>query len=89
MVHYAIPVQGTHLLSPNSIFDERYFVSGDYGPYGTGFDGYSHYMQAFNESQKGGGGGGGGRGPSSNGGCLSAVLYLLAAAFLLYALIVY
>ncbi len=29
---------------------------GDYGFYGKGFSGYSHYMQAFN----GGGGGGGG-----------------------------
>jgi len=61
-------------------------MADDYGPYGSGFDGYSHYMQAFNESQKGGGGG---SGPSSNGGCLSAVLYALALVFLVYALIVY
>ena len=60
-------------------------MSDDYGPYGSGLDGYVHYMQAFNETQKGGGGGG----PTSNGGCLSAVLYLLAAAFLVYAFIVY
>lgn len=63
-------------------------MSDDYGPYGTGFDGYSHYMQAVDESQKGGGGGGG-RGPSSNTGCLSFVLYVLALAFLVYALLAY
>lgn len=26
---------------------------GDYGFYGKGIDGYVHYMQAFNETQKG------------------------------------
>lgn len=31
----------------------------DYGFYGKGFSGYSHYMQAFKSSGGGGGGGGG------------------------------
>lgn len=27
-------------------------MSGDFGPYGKGLDGYVHYTQAFNEAQK-------------------------------------
>lgn len=46
----------------------------DYGPYGKGLDGYVHYMQAFNESEKGGGGGG--KRPSG-GGCLGSVIMVL------------
>lgn len=70
------------------ILTEGVFMAYDFGPYGTGLEGYVHYTQAVNESQKGGGGGVR-KGPSSNGGCLSAVLYLLAAAILVYALVVY
>ena len=49
-------------------------MSGDFGPYGKGLDGYVHYMQAFNETQKGGGGG---RKPSSNSGCLTLIIFVL------------
>lgn len=49
----------------------------DYGPYGQGLDGYVHYMQAFNETQRGGGGGG--RKPSSNSGCLTSIISIMAA----------
>ena len=59
-------------------------MSEDYGPYGSGLDGYVHYMQAVDESQKGGGGG---RGPSSNGGCLTSAISVMAFVFILVALI--
>ena len=58
-------------------------MSDDYGPYGTGLDGYVHYTQAVDESQKGGGGGG----PSSNGGCLTSVISVMAFVFIVVALI--
>lgn len=51
-------------------------MSGDFGPYGKGLDGYVHYTQAFNESQKGGGNG---RKPPSNNGCLLSILFALSA----------
>ena len=51
-------------------------MSGDFGPYGKGLDGYVHYTQAFNEAQKGGGGG---RKPPSNGGCLTSIILVLSA----------
>lgn len=54
---------------------------GDFGYFGKGTEGYIHYMQAFNESQKGGGGGG--RKPSQNGGFLTAVISVLGAILLL------
>jgi len=53
-------------------------MSDDYDPYGSGLDGYVHYTQAVNESQKGGGGGGG---PSSNGGYLMSVISVMAFVF--------
>lgn len=49
-------------------------MSGDFGPYGKGLDGYVHYTQAFNEAQMGGGGG---RKPPSNGGCLTSIILVL------------
>jgi len=49
-------------------------MSGDFGPYGKELDGYVHYMQAFNETQKGGGGG---RKPPSNSGCLTSIILAL------------
>ena len=61
-------------------------MSDDYGPYGSGLDGYVHYAQAVDESQKGGGGGGG---TSSNGGCLTSVISVMAFVFMVVALIVH
>lgn len=49
-------------------------MSDDFGYFGKGTDGYIHYMQAFNETQKGGGGG---RKPSSNNGCLTSVIFVI------------
>ena len=62
---------------------ERCYISDDYGPYGSGLDGYVHYTQAVDESQKGGGGG---RGPSSNGGCLTSIISVMAFVFIVVAL---
>ena len=59
-------------------------MSDDYGYFGKGTEGYVHYMQAFNESNKGGGGG---SRPPSGGGCLSAIIKLSVAALIIYALI--
>jgi len=56
-------------------------MSGDFGPYGKGLDGYVHYTQAFNEAQKGG------RKPPSNGGCLTSIILvigMLVSAYLIY-----
>lgn len=58
----------------------------DYGPYGQGLDGYVHYMQAFNETQRGGGGGG--RKPSSNSGCLTSIISIMGALLIVVAIIV-
>ena len=56
-------------------------MSGDFGPYGKGFDGYVHYTQAFDEAKKGGGGG-----PSPKGGCLTGIIsmFLALALVLVY-----
>ena len=61
-------------------------MSYDFGPYGKGLNGYVHYTQAFNESQKSGGGG---KRPSSNSGCLTAVISALAVVSLIVALLAY
>lgn len=50
-------------------------MSDDFGPYGKGLDGYVHYMQSFNETQKRGGGGG--QRPSSSNGCFTSILLVL------------
>jgi hypothetical protein len=57
-------------------------MSGDFGPYGKGFDGYVHYTQAFDEAKRGGGDG---RKPSSNGGCLTNITLLFIAFALVLA----
>ena len=53
----------------------------DYGIYGKGAEGYAHYMQAFDESQKGPSGGGPKRsnndGNNSSGCILSVVLVVI------------
>ena len=45
-------------------------MSDDYGYFGKGIDGYVHYMQAVNESNKGGGGG-----PKKNGCYIATAVY--------------
>ncbi len=51
---------------------------GDYGFYGKGFSGYSHYMQAFKSS-----GGGGGGGCGCGGGGFLTVLAILGVLYLI------
>ena len=58
----------------------------DYGYFGKGVDGYIHYMQFFNETQKGGGRG---QKPSSNGGCLTSILYILDFIIIVIVLLTY
>ena len=53
----------------------------DYGYFGKGTDGYIHYMQFMESNKKGGGGGG--RKPSQNSGCLTAIVSVIGAIFLL------
>lgn len=60
-------------------------MSKDFGYFGNGIDGYVHYMQTFNESNKGGGGG---KKPSSGSGCLTALVQAFAALFIIAAVIV-
>lgn len=55
----------------------------DYGHFGKGTEGYIHYMQAFNETQKGGGG----RKPSQNSGCLTTIISVITIMFIAVALI--
>ncbi|HML67818.1 MAG TPA: HFLK protein [Clostridia bacterium] len=53
----------------------------DYGYFGKGITGYTHYMQAFSRNN-------GGRKPSGGkGGCLSVLLLLLSGVVLLFALV--
>lgn len=59
----------------------RHLGNGDYGYFGSGTEGYIHYMQSFEETNKGGGGGG--RKPSQNGGCLTLIVTVLGAVLLL------
>jgi hypothetical protein len=59
---------------------EYAMCDGDYGIYGKGFEGYSHYMQAFEESQKGSSGGGprkSNNGNSDNSGCIVAAVLMV------------
>jgi hypothetical protein len=53
----------------------------DYGYFGKGTEGYIHYMQSFDETQKKSDGGG--RKPSSNSGCLTSVISVLGAVLIL------
>lgn len=53
-------------------------MADDYGFYGREIDGYVHYNQAFNESQKSGAGG---PNPSSSSGCLTSIGITMAAIF--------
>ena len=50
---------------------------GDFGYFGSGTEGYIHYMQSVESSKNGGGGGG--RKPSQNGGCLTTIVIVLGA----------
>lgn len=61
--------------------DANYIKNDDYGYLGKGSTGYAHYMQAFNESQKGGGGGG--QPPQNNSGCLVVVVATVIIAALI------
>jgi len=50
----------------------------DFGYFGKGITGYTHYMQAFNRNN------GGGKKPSGGkGGCLTTLILLLLALFVL------
>jgi hypothetical protein len=55
----------------------------DYGYFGKGQTGYTHYMQAFERNN------GGGKRPSGGGkgGCLSALLICFSGVFLLVILV--
>ena len=55
------------------------------GLYGKGDEGYAHYMQAVNESQKGSSGGGPQR--SNNGGNSGGCIFTVILAILIYAII--
>ena len=44
----------------------------DYGYFGKGITGYTHYMEAFNRNNRGGR-----KPPGGKGGCLSVLLLLL------------
>ncbi|MDD4698662.1 MAG: HFLK protein [Oscillospiraceae bacterium] len=57
-------------------------MGGDFGFYGKGFDGYTHYMQAFNRSTKGGGGGQ--RPPRGGSGCLTLIVAAVVVAFIIF-----
>lgn len=57
----------------------------DYGLYGKGDEGYAHYMQAFNESQKGPSGGGPRK--SNNGNAGMGCLIIVFIGILIYAII--
>lgn len=62
-------------------------MSDDYGFYGKGLDGYVHYKQAFDESQKGSSGGGPKKGNNNNNnggkGCAIAVGFIIFLAYLI------
>ena len=55
----------------------------DYGYFGKGFSGYSHYMQAFERNN------GGGKKPDGGGkgGCLSTLVLLTLGVALLFSLL--
>ena len=54
----------------------------DYGYFGKGITGYTHYMQAFSRNN-------GGRKPSGGkGGCLSVLMLLLLSGVLLFSLLI-
>jgi hypothetical protein len=59
-------------------------MSKDFGYFGKGIDGYVHYMQAFDESNKGGGGG---KKPTSGSGCLTALIQVVAGLVIIGAVI--
>lgn len=48
-------------------------MSDDYGYFGSGSEGYAHYNEAVNESQKSINNGGG----KGNGGCLTSVIMII------------
>ena len=61
-------------------------MSDDYGFYGKGFEGYSHYMQEFDGSNKGSSGGGPRKNKNGNnnaGGCI----VIIVLALLIYAIV--
>ena len=55
----------------------------DYGYFGKGITGYTHYMEAFNRNTRGGR-----KPPGGKGGCLSVLLLLLLIIVMLSILIV-
>ena len=58
-------------------------MSGDFGYFGKGLDGYVQYKQTFDETQKGGGGGGGKK-PSSILGWIGTILGVIFALLVIY-----
>lgn len=50
-------------------------MSNDYGHFGKGIEGYSHYVQSLEDKGKGGGGGGRGGG---NEGCAAYIISFIA-----------
>ena len=64
-------------------------MSQDFGFYGKGLDGYTHYNVAFDRNFKGGSGGGGGGKPSGGcGGCLTLVIPVLVAIIIFCLLLI-
>jgi len=61
------------------------FMPWDFGPYGKGIEGYIHYMEAFEEGERGGRRRRGRKPPS--GGCLTSVLLILVFAALVIAVL--
>ena len=55
----------------------------DYGYFGKGIAGYTHYMQAFDRNNRGGKKPSGGKG-----GCLSVLMLLLLSGVLLFSLLI-
>ena len=53
---------------------------GNFGYFGTGTNGYIHYMQFMESTKKGGGAG---RKPSRNSGCLTVIISALEVIMLL------
>ena len=52
-------------------------MSDDYGYFGSGSEGYAHYNEAVNESQKSINNGGGKGNGGGNGGCLTSVIMII------------
>ena len=61
----------------------------DYGFYGKGLEGYTHYMQAFKESKKGSPGGGGNHQKGNNNGCavIIGIILIIAVVYIIKALL--